>query len=122
MVSLSTKVTSEFKDKISKEAESSGKSVSDFLRICLEEIINGRYIIVGERLMPTESYLNELHPVCKNRNEDDMEHLGYMKILRNLRRLGYPDEAIKRMNEQWNEQVYDMPKYNPRKVRDWDAC
>ena len=60
MVSLSTKVTDEFKDEVAKEAQKSGKTTSDFLRLCVEEVVNGHYHIDGDHLVPTEEYLDVL--------------------------------------------------------------
>lgn len=128
MVSLSTKVTDEFKDEVAKEAQKSGKTTSDFLQLCVEEVVNGHYHIDGDRLVPTEEYLDVLlqngrNVVNTGDSEDsisdsEFERLGFGGVLRMLREKNYPDNMINRLMVQMRDQISENGNFNSRRVKD----
>lgn len=106
MVTIGSKVSEEFKEKVREYAENRGKTASLFMKECIEREVFG--VNHNEREV--------------NHNADDGEYgrLGFDAVLRNLRSRGYPDEEIVRFNEQLVHQIRDGGMYR-RSRAEWGA-
>lgn len=54
-------------------------------------------------------------------NESEYKEFGFDTLVNLLRKKEYPDEYIKKMADSMIATAYDMPKFNPRKMRS-DEC
>ena len=117
MKTIGTKVTEDFKDELEIAAQASGRTVSDIIRICVEDFVYGHYEVDGEHIVPTSEYLDVLRPS----GGYEYDELGFSGVLRMMRKNDFPDNVIRKMNEQMMIQISDMGRYNPKRFRD-EGC
>ena len=116
------------KDVLDNIASANNLTMSEVVKLLIAAVDSGSISVTDRKVVatviqykeevvatpPDESFLDD--------SEYDFKRLGFYRVLEKLKAKGYPDEAIRRMNEQNADMVSDMPKYNPRKVRGWDGC
>ena len=75
MKTIGTKVSDELREEAMKMAASQGMTVSEVLRVCIEELVYGRYEIDGEHLVPSEEYKEVVVNSEVNRYENEVNRL-----------------------------------------------
>lgn len=108
------------KDELEAIARDAGVTVSAVVQAAIEGISRGDLAYYDGKIIPTTSYMDAVRPFTDGGEE--YEHLKYNRVLAALRDRGYPDYAIRQMNENNIDQIRDMPKFNPRKSREWESC
>ena len=112
MMTISTKVTTELGEDIKRAAQISGHTLSDFLRICVEDAVYGHYAIEDGHLVPTDDYLDVLRPPVDELLGDD---LHTEKLVKAMRDKGYPDRIIRDRVDSMIDTIKDGGKYNARR-------
>lgn len=95
MVSVSTKLTEDFKGEVQRVADGYGRTVSDLLRICCEGLVSGDIRIEGDKV------------VCETAEPE----FDFDSIIRTFRKRKYPDSAIRRYIDQICEQINEAGDY-----------
>ena len=124
MKSLCTKVPDDFKDEVEQVAQESGRTTSDLIRMCVEDLVYGHYRVEGEHIVPTDEYMFALRKMDNPPDDDDAfeyDRLKFSQILKAYRANNYPDDEIIRQNESIAEQIRENGAYSPRRYRD-EAC
>lgn len=117
------RMTDEIKRELEQIETDYGVTKGDVVRLIVEGISRGHYTIISDSIEPTGEYLRVIRPAeeCCD-GDSEYERLGFSGVLRQMRKKGYPDDAIRRMNEQSMIQISDMPKYrNRRASTDWGS-
>lgn len=110
---ISVRISNEAAAAIELEADRTGKSIKELIEGFGLDISEGRIRCDNDSVIPTEEYLGDIG------NDSEYEELGFAGVLRMLRKREYPDNVIKRMNEQQMIQIGDMPKYRAGRSVDW---
>lgn len=84
--SICAKVPDEFREEVLQMAATSGRTLSDFVRICVEDVVHGHYRLEGEHLVPTQEYLDAL--VARvDQEQESVDHREYSVDLTRLERI-----------------------------------
>lgn len=121
MKTIGTKVTDEVREELNRIAQASGKTTSDLMRMCMESVVYGHYKIEGERVVPTDEYLDALRPVETYSDECDYERLGFREMRDAYAQCNYPDHVVRSNNGMLAAQIRDGGRYNGKRFSD-DAC
>lgn len=84
---------------IAEEASKAGAQVKDILESVGRGIMGGVLKYEGNLKLTEEDRSGEY------------DHLGFKRVLGELRYKGYTDQAIREMNERMVEQIRDAPRY-----------
>ena len=114
---ITVRVSNEAAAALRLEAERAGKDIKELINMLGMDISEGRIRCNTDSFAPTDDFMNDI-------GTDDVyeyEELGFAGVLRLMRKNDYPDNVIRKMNEQNMIQISDAGRYNPRKFRD-EAC
>lgn len=107
---------------LDRACESTGMTMSAVIKALLDALDNSQIEIRGEGVVATDKTdaVNETGYECESEHESEYERLGFAGVLRMLKKKDYPDDAIRRINEQQMIQISDMPKWSARRAgNDW---
>lgn len=117
MKTIGTKVSDEFREEAVKAAKGQGKTISDLLRICIEEIVNGHYKLEGDHLIPTTDYMIAITPDVEEPRYD-YDALGVDRLLEVLERKNY---NLRDTIDSMRQNVENASAYSRKKGMDWGA-